>query len=179
MKGLIGAAFAAAFALTLPGIGFAADQSAEGAKRFIHEAVQGNLGEIQLGQLADKSAASNQVREFGRTLATDHQNANDKVLAIAKSMNVHGADRAEHRGARGVQEALEDVRQRVRFGLRRLHGQGSQEGYRHIQQGSERRLGTRGRGLRPRDASDPAEALRTFARRLQNETAKTARAGSR
>ena len=59
-----------------------ADQS------FIKEAIQGNLGEIQMGQLAQQKGDSDGVRSFGKMLATDHGENNSKAAQVAQSLNV-------------------------------------------------------------------------------------------
>ncbi len=39
---------------------------------FIKDAIQGDIGEIQLGQLAEQKASKPDVRDFGEMLVTDH-----------------------------------------------------------------------------------------------------------
>lgn len=55
---------------------------------FIKEAVQGNLAEVQLGELAAQRAQSADVRKFGETLRTDHQAALLRTTNLAKSLKV-------------------------------------------------------------------------------------------
>ena len=76
--------FAAMFAATLAsGSAFAqADQ------KFIKEAIEGNLAEVQMGQLAQKNGASQGVKDFGRMLETDHDQANTKATSVASALNV-------------------------------------------------------------------------------------------
>ena len=76
--------FAAMFAATLAsGSAFAqADQ------KFIKEAIEGNLAEVQMGQLAQKNGASQGVKDFGRMLETDHGQANTKATSVASALNV-------------------------------------------------------------------------------------------
>lgn len=59
-----------------------ADQS------FIKEAIQANLGEIQIGQLAQQKGNSDGVRSFGKMLTTDHSENNTKATQAAQSLNV-------------------------------------------------------------------------------------------
>ena len=72
----------AALAVTLA----AASQSDEQA--FIKEAVQSNLGEVQLGELAAERAETDAVRKFGETLRTDHHAALHRATNLAKSLKV-------------------------------------------------------------------------------------------
>src|SRR6185503_20352329 len=72
----------AALAVTLT----AASQSDERA--FIKEAVQSNLGEVQLGELAAQRAEAETVRKFGETLRMDHHAALQRATNLAKSLKV-------------------------------------------------------------------------------------------
>jgi putative membrane protein len=74
----LGVALAAAFA--------AAGQADEQA--FIKEAVQGNLAEVQLGELAAQRADNEAVRKFAETLRTDHKAALQRATNIAKSLKI-------------------------------------------------------------------------------------------
>jgi putative membrane protein len=73
---------AAALAVTLA----AASQSEDQA--FIKQAVQSNLGEVQLGELAAQRAETEAVRKFGETLRTDHHAALQRATNLAKSLKV-------------------------------------------------------------------------------------------
>jgi len=64
----------------------ASSQSDEQA--FVREAVQSNLGEVQLGELAVQRAETDTVRKFGETLRTDHQAALQRATNLAKSLKV-------------------------------------------------------------------------------------------
>ena len=91
----LGVALVAAFA--------AAGQADEQA--FIKEAVQGNLAEVQLGELAAQRADSEAVRKFGVTLRTDHHAALQRATSIAKSLKVEPPT-APTTEARGFYEGL-------------------------------------------------------------------------
>jgi len=72
----------AALAVTLA----AASQSDE--QGFIKEAVQSNLGEVQLGELAAERAETDAVRKFGETLRMDHHATLQRATNLAKSLKV-------------------------------------------------------------------------------------------
>ncbi|AMN40179.1 DUF4142 domain-containing protein [Rhodoplanes sp. Z2-YC6860] len=55
---------------------------------FLVEAIQGNLAEVQMGELAEKHGQSGQVINFGETLKNEHADANKKALEAARSLNV-------------------------------------------------------------------------------------------
>lgn len=57
-------------------------------KAFLRDAIQGDNSEIALGNLAARKGASEGVKSFGTTLATDHAKARDEVVALATSMHV-------------------------------------------------------------------------------------------
>ena len=65
---------------------FAASQTEE--ETFVKEAVQGNLAEVRLGELALQRAEDPQVRKFGETLRQDHSAALKRATNIAKSLKV-------------------------------------------------------------------------------------------
>jgi len=62
---------------------------AQGAdQKFIKEAIEGNLAEVQMGQLAQQNGASQSVKDFGQMLVTDHGQANTKAQSVAQTFNV-------------------------------------------------------------------------------------------
>ena len=75
----------AAAILMISTAAFAQDRA---ERKFITEAIQGNLAEVQLGELAQKNAESQEVKSFGQMLVTDHNAAKDlaKVTMTAKEM---------------------------------------------------------------------------------------------
>ena len=81
-SGRLAFAVGAALAVTLA----ATSQSDE--QTFIKEAVQGNLAEVQLGELAAQRAETDTVRKFGETLRMDHQAALLRATNLAKSLKV-------------------------------------------------------------------------------------------
>lgn len=59
-----------------------------GGGRFIKEAIQGNLAEVKVGQLAQDKGASQGVKDFGAALVKDHGAANDNAAQAAQQMKV-------------------------------------------------------------------------------------------
>ncbi|MBA4147853.1 MAG: DUF4142 domain-containing protein [Verrucomicrobia bacterium] len=57
-------------------------------KKFVKNAVQGNVAEVKKGQLAAQKGQSSSVKQFGDKLAKDHQEANDKLIKIAKKKGI-------------------------------------------------------------------------------------------
>ena len=74
-------------ALTGPGVALGA--GAKSPKEFVSDAIKGDNSEIEMGQLAESKGTSQQVKAFGRTLATDHETAKTEMTNIASEV---GAD---------------------------------------------------------------------------------------
>lgn len=55
---------------------------------FLHEVAQGNMAEIETGQLAQNKGTSEAVKQFGAMMVEHHTAAHDKVEALAKRKNV-------------------------------------------------------------------------------------------
>jgi len=58
------------------------------SQKFIKEAIEGNLAEVQIGQLAQQKGQSDGVKSFGQMLATDHGQANQKATQVASQLGV-------------------------------------------------------------------------------------------
>lgn len=79
--GVVVVLVALAFALPL----FAADKGLGGEdKKFFKEAASGGMMEVQLGQLASDKAQSQDVKNFGSRMVTDHGKANDELKQLAQ-----------------------------------------------------------------------------------------------
>ena len=83
MKLLVGAGLAAALAFAPPG--YAQDKASQ---KFLTAAIEGNLAEVQMGQLAQKNGSSAGVKSFGQMLEKDHAEANQKATAAASTLSV-------------------------------------------------------------------------------------------
>ena len=57
-------------------------------KRFVKEAAQGGMAEVELGQLAVQKASSDDVKKFGQRMVDDHTKANDKLKEVASSEGI-------------------------------------------------------------------------------------------
>jgi putative membrane protein len=68
-------------------------------RTFATKAAAGGEAEVVLGRLATEKAGSQQVRQFGQQMVTDHTQANQELQAIAKQQNLTlptKPDAAEH-----------------------------------------------------------------------------------
>jgi putative membrane protein len=57
-------------------------------RHFLQNAIEGNLTEIQLGKMAEQKASTEAGRSFGRMLANDHSDNNEKATQIARALQV-------------------------------------------------------------------------------------------
>jgi putative membrane protein len=72
-----------AVGLTVAGSAFAMDDA-----EFLKTAIMGDNSEIALGQLAADKSESQDVKEFGNMLVTDHSKAKEEASQMAEQMNV-------------------------------------------------------------------------------------------
>jgi putative membrane protein len=56
--------------------------------KFVANAAEGGLLEVQLGELAQKNGMSSEIKDFGKTMVTDHSKVNDELKALAKRKNI-------------------------------------------------------------------------------------------
>lgn len=63
---------------------------ADSPHHFLEKAMKGDNSEIMLGRLAERRAMSPAVRDYGRTLAQDHQMARADVLRVGFRYGVRG-----------------------------------------------------------------------------------------
>jgi putative membrane protein len=56
--------------------------------RFVTEAAQGGMAEVELGRLATEKASSADVKKFGQRMVDDHSKANDQLKQVAAQKNI-------------------------------------------------------------------------------------------
>ncbi len=57
-------------------------------KKFVREAAQGGMAEVELGKLATEKASSPEVKKFGQRMVNDHTKANDQLKEVASSQGI-------------------------------------------------------------------------------------------
>lgn len=57
-------------------------------KRFMHDAAQGGMAEVELGRLAAERASSEEVKKFGQRMIDDHTKAGDQLKEVAGKQGV-------------------------------------------------------------------------------------------
>lgn len=89
MKKLILASSVAAVLAFFGSAGLAQDKNADkDSQKFIKTAIEGNLGEIDVGKLAQEKGKSQAVKSYGNMLVKDHGAANEKAKHVAKQLGV-------------------------------------------------------------------------------------------
>jgi putative membrane protein len=58
------------------------------SKKFVSDAAQGGMLEVELGRLAAEKAGSNTVRNFGMQMVADHTRANAELKSVAAHKNI-------------------------------------------------------------------------------------------
>ena len=79
----------------------AASTVSEEDSKFAVDVASGGLMEVQLGELAQQKASSQQVKDFGKMMVRDHSKANDELKSIAGAKNITlppapGEDHMDH-----------------------------------------------------------------------------------
>ncbi len=59
---------------------------------FVRDAIEGDLAEIQIGKLAQQKGTTDQVKQFGQKLTSDHTANLDKAKSLAQSMGMSVPD---------------------------------------------------------------------------------------
>ncbi len=80
-------------------------------QQFVAKAAQAGLAEVQLGQLAEQKAASNEVKQYAQQMVLEHTQANNqlKQLANQKSLTVPQSLDQQHQTAKANLAKLSGV----------------------------------------------------------------------
>jgi putative membrane protein len=80
-----------------------------GDRKFLNEAADGGMAEVELGKLALQKAADAGVKKFGQQMVDDHSKANDELrqLAAGKGVDLPRAPSAKNRD---LKRRLADLR---------------------------------------------------------------------
>lgn len=61
-------------------------------KKFLKDAAEGGMAEVELGKLAAEKATSPDVKQFGQKMVDDHTKANDQLKEVASKESVNIPD---------------------------------------------------------------------------------------
>jgi putative membrane protein len=64
------------------------DKASAADKKFVKEAMQGGMAEVELGQLATQKAQSSDVKQFGQKMVDDHTKLNDQMKPVASQLGI-------------------------------------------------------------------------------------------
>ncbi len=66
----------------------AAEDTKEDQSEFMTKAASGGMMEVELGNLAQQNASSQDVKDFGKMMVTDHTKANTELKTLAQQKNI-------------------------------------------------------------------------------------------
>src|SRR3954470_15255962 len=107
------------------------------SQTFITKAIEGNLAEVQMGQLAQEKGAREGVRSFGQTLQQDHAAGAQKATAVATQLGVNPPTEPNKNQKGDARDPRQALGSGLRSEVRERDGQGSQEGNRRVPKGCE------------------------------------------
>jgi putative membrane protein len=58
------------------------------SKAFVRKAMEGGMAEVELGKLAQEKGSSQDVKQFGEQMVTDHSKLNDQMQQVAQQLGV-------------------------------------------------------------------------------------------
>jgi putative membrane protein len=70
------------------GVNLAADKEVLSDKLFIAHAIDDGVNEVKFGQLAERLASNEKVKEFARKVVADHKKANKRLLELARAQKL-------------------------------------------------------------------------------------------
>ncbi len=88
-------------------------------RHFMDKAAQGGMAEVELGQLAEQNGQSQEVKDFGKRMVTDHSKANDELKQVAEKEDVT------------LPTTLDAKDQATKERLEKLHGAAFDKAYMH------------------------------------------------
>ncbi|HEY9125878.1 MAG TPA: DUF4142 domain-containing protein [Acidobacteriaceae bacterium] len=80
---------AAALMAVAPLAAVAQATASDDDKKFVDEALKGGMAEVDLGKMAAKSGNSDDVKQFGQMMVTDHTKLGDKMKTVASDIGVN------------------------------------------------------------------------------------------
>ncbi len=88
LSGIMGIALAVAQSTSTASNTAAGSKASPADKHFVNEALEGGNAEVQLGQLAQQKASSDDVKQFGQKMVEDHTRLGDQMKQVAHQIGV-------------------------------------------------------------------------------------------
>jgi len=82
------AVLALASVLALSGLHAQNSKSSKADDSFLKQAMQGDMAEVQMGQLAQQKGTDDKVKQFGQMLESDHSQNLDKAKSVAQEIGM-------------------------------------------------------------------------------------------
>lgn len=79
-------------ALAMTGLHAQNSKPSTADKSFVKQAIQADMAEVKIGQLAEQKGGDQKVKQFGQTLVSDHGKNLQKAKSLAQSMDVTPPD---------------------------------------------------------------------------------------
>lgn len=80
------------------------DPLARGDRKFVEEAAQGGMAEVEHGKLAAQRASNPQVKQYAERMVQDHGKANDELKTIAGARGITPPTTVERKHHRGMEK---------------------------------------------------------------------------
>jgi putative membrane protein len=77
-------------------------------KAFVHNAMEGGMAEVELGQLAAQKGSSDDVKQFGQKMVDDHTKLNDQMKPIAQQLGINPPEKLSKKD-RALQDHLQSL----------------------------------------------------------------------
>ena len=82
------AVLALASALALSGLHAQNSKGSKADEPFLKQAMQGDMAEVKMGQLAQQKGANDKVKQFGQMLESDHSQNLEKAKSVAQEIGM-------------------------------------------------------------------------------------------
>ena len=89
----------------------------EADSKFVTEAANGGMAEVELGKLAQSKGSNGDVKAFGQMMVTDHSKANEELKAIAEAKGI------------ALPDAPAEAQQQIKNDLSQQSGTSFDKGY--------------------------------------------------
>lgn len=159
----------ARFALVLGGLSFlslltavavrASDTVSDADRAFVAKVSQGGMYEVELGKLAEVSAAKQDVKDQGNTEMHDHTLVGEKLKSITQANSIEFPSQTKCRVSEPARQVSLNAEQQIRYSLHRGYGEDPRRRWSCFRPRSKFGHEFRSKGLRCGDCSHRGETF--------------------